>query len=186
MSEIRRGDQSVPNPEEAYLNENVVDSLTNSDWYTPAFIQDVVTTELEPDRPLLGLRAFVDTKLDNFFLKQIDLGKGNEAYEEARLYLLERMGGVQGAPLRLGEIPFYDEEIAGYARALGVNEFWQFDRIMIFEGIDRGLMCLIAHKDIRRKVIRVLHSNNSIDVLLWSQLARKGAKQFIQERWMNK
>ncbi len=184
MTEAQKGDPAIKNPEDAFLNENVIPSLLNSDWYTTEYIEDVKATEPEPERP--GLGEFVDKRLGRFFLKQIDLGSGNEAYLATRMHLMQKMGDTQGHTFKLGRISFYDEEIAAYARDLGVDESWEFDRIMIFEGADRSLMCMIAPEDIRRRVVRVLHNHNSIDVALWSQMVRKGAKKFIEERWSDK
>lgn len=171
-------------PEDAYLSDNVIRSFVNSDWFTPAFIEEVQANEPEPERP--GLGHWVNKRLDAFFIKQLRLTPDNAAFQGAMLYVTQRLVGPQGHPFQLGRISLFDDEVRGYAKELQVPESWEFDRRMIGSTVE-GLLSMIAPEDLRRPVVRVACSYGSEkvkkDVLLWSQLVRKGAEEYATRQY---
>jgi hypothetical protein len=171
-------------PEQAYQNDHVIRAFTSSDWFTPSFVEEVHVSEPEPNRS--GLGHFEDQRLGRFFLQRLNLGRGNEVFNGANLFLTLRMASLDGHPLILRKIPFFDEEIQGYADKLNVDDSYVFDRANAYE-IEKGLICMIAPEDLRRKVIKVTCTWGTkewkTDTLLWTQLVRKGAQQYIETKW---
>lgn len=68
---------------------------------------------------------------------------------------------------------------------MGVEKNYEVDRGMIGE-VGSMLRCLIAPKEIRRKVVKVHcrwgNERARRDTLLWGELVKKGARQYLQSR----
>ncbi len=71
------------------------------------------------------------------------------------------------------------------AKSLGANERYEVERGMVFE-VDQYLICLVTPEEIRRKVVKQFcrwgegNDDRRRDVLLWAELVKRGAKQFLE------
>ena len=172
---------------EAYNDKNVLASIANCDWFTKDYILDVVANE--PDAEYSAEEGLKDKQLAGFLqapegMKSLD-GK-NDLYQQLKKYVTERMVGSQGHPFPIGNIPFADESFLELAKSLGANERYEVERGMVFE-VEAYLMCLVAPKNMRRQVVKQCcrwgegYEDRKRDVLLWAELVKRGAKQFLED-----
>jgi len=176
----------IQNPEGAYTDYLAQYAFLNSDWFTSEYIEEVRANEPFPERESIN-HPYSDPSLVRYFNEsQYVTKETHPIFVGAHLYASQNMVGVQGHPFNLEEISFCDEEILHLAKSLGVKRNHNFDRFMSFSVIN-GLMSIVAPPDIRRKVVHLEQSwgegfnKRRIDVLLYSQLVRKGARRFIEQ-----
>lgn len=171
---------------QAYSNENVRASIADCDWFNTDYILEVVANE--PDSEYSAEEGLKDKQLAGFLQapKQVNLVKGkSDLYQQLKNYVTGSMVGRQGHPFPIGNIPFADESFLELAKSLGANEGYEVKRGMVFE-VDAYLMCLIAPKNMRRQVVKECcrwgegYDDRRRDVLLWAELVKRGAKQFLE------
>jgi hypothetical protein len=181
MTASERRESQFTDPLEAYKNGNVEQSITASHWYTPEYIVEV--KDHEPEPPSVSLGPFKDSFLGDFFNAEMNLDKGTEIYQGARLYIFQRLISPDGHPYRLNRTKLFDDELSKLARSLGTADNHEFDRAMLGQ-VSIPLMAMIAPEHIRRPVIKATHpwgsDRSKQDVLLWSQLVKKGALAYLQ------
>jgi len=179
----------MPKAVEAYQNEHVLEALKNIDWFTADYIDKVRNDEPQPEREE-NLGPFKDKFLGDFFkfgYRSDDLGKGNETFMGVRNFLAQEMVGPQGHPYSIGEVSFADEQFLALAKELGVDKRYEVSRDMIWE-VDPMIKCLIAPEGIRRKVVKVIcswgegYKERRRDVILWAELVKRGAKQYLERQ----
>lgn len=176
------------NIEAAFENENVLKALRNTGWFTPEHITQIVKTEPNPE--LNPDFTFKDERLRKFLKAPFpaDSSVVREIAEFLSRSLLTRDGNTR--PFRY--IPYTDKEFLAYAssllkpKSLASIENFSLDRLT---EPAMPLMCMIAPKEIRRKVVKDLCGwgegqdwikNNA---LLWSDLSRRGIKQYLDEHY---
>lgn len=182
----------IGNTEATFGNENVLKSLRNTGWFTPEYITQVVETEPEPERnPNF---TFKDERLREFLGRRFPSTEGSVFGQIARFLsrsLLTRDGNTY--PFKY--IPFADKEFLRYAQSLVKPE--RPGHLVFIEDYDLDrmtspgmpLMCMVAPEDIRKKVIKILcgwrpeRDFEKKNVLLWTQLSRKGIKQYLDEHY---
>lgn len=157
--------------------------MKDCDWFTLDFIEDVVANELPPERGE-EWGPFEDKLLRDFFNAEPQQREGKEVYIEACDYLSQEMVGRQ-LPFSLKDIPFTDRDVLNIAEEFGVSDNHEVERGMIGE-IGPMLQCLIAPKEIRRKVVYVVcawgNEEAKRDTLLWAELVKKGVKAYLESK----
>ena len=171
-------------PEAAYGDKWVIRAIRQSDWLTPKYIDKIRESQPIPEKTSEGINStYKNPFLAEFLAKgaEIDEGLIDAAYN----YIQNRIVLPDGNVCPLNESPLYDDEIAAVVIELGVFPYSKLSRGT--NQISFGLMCIVAPPKIRDQVVRILLSweegNDKIrkDVLLWSQLVKKGASEFVNK-----
>jgi len=168
-----------------YSDGNVLAALLDCDWFNMSYILDVRDSEPRPEWD--SKTGLADKFLAEFLQSGDMLEEDNELFKEFQIYLNKRMIGPQGHPYSIGNIPFADESFFEIAETLGVDKAYEVERGMIFD-LSGYATCLVAPKKLRRKVVRQIcswgegYDGRRRNVLLWAELAKRGAKQFLIDR----
>lgn len=181
----------LQNPVEHYfLDQRVKVAIMDSSWYTTDYIKNV----REDHQPLLRDKkgALADPALQEYIdFSDYNRGETGQLYRGVLNYLLQNITSNQGHVFPLKEIRFCDQKILEMVNALGLGDNYQFSRSM-FSNIQIFLDSIIAPEEIRNAVIKLSHdwgdpSINSgatkvmNDVLIMSQLVRKGSSKYIEQ-----
>ncbi len=166
--------------EQAFAAPAILEAVTQTDWFTASYIEQVHALVPQPEKKLFG--AFTDPLLSMFFeLAADELDVTDSGLSGLVEFVSSYLVGRQGHVVPVEQFALVNDEVTSLLAQLGLPNNYQVDRSMAGE-VGSYVMCLLALPAVRDQVVRVVcgwgSEEKRKEVLVWSQLVRIAAKQY--------